>query len=78
MEDRRQQANKNRIDKSIRSYEKQIRKHEDKIRNPKKYADRWENMSHQEHEGLLKHWRHEIETQKGNIKKAEELKKGMK
>ena len=78
MQNRRQQANRNRIDKSIRSYEKQIRKHEDKIRNPEKYADRWKNMSPQEREGLLKHWQHEIETQKNNIRKAEELKKGIK
>jgi len=78
MQNRRQQANRNRIDKSIQSYEKQIRRHEDKVRNPEKYADSWKNMSSQEREGLLKHWQHEIETQRGNIRKAEERKKGMK
>lgn len=49
------------VEKSIRSYEKQILIHKDKIANPSKYCPEWEKMNTQRRDALInKKWPTEI------------------
>lgn len=67
---RRIQANRNRLDKGIRSFQKRVREHRDKIGHPEKYVRDWDRKSPREQEGLRKHWQKEIEIFENNIRKA--------
>ena len=48
------------LDKSIRSHEKQVAEHQEKINNPEKYAPKWSKMEKKAQEGLLKRWAKDI------------------
>ena len=49
------------LDKSIRSHEKQVIEHRDKINNPEKYAPDWCIMEINEQEGLVRRWEKDLE-----------------
>lgn len=71
-----QKQTDNQLRKGIRSNEKQIRIHEDKINNPEKYIEDWNEYSERRKEGLKKHWRKEISNFNKNISdNLEELRK---
>lgn len=55
------------LEKGIKSYEKQIEKHRDKIANPKKYVEDWDRYDDRRKQGLIRHWEHEITTFKKNV-----------
>ena len=64
------------IQKGIKSLEKKIQTHQDKMENPEKYVDGWNNLSTVEKEGCLRHWEKEIEGFRQNIEnRNNELKK---
>ena len=55
-----QKKNKNRLQKSITSHEKQVQEHLDKLNNPEKYDAEWSNKTEQQKQGLLKKWRKDL------------------
>ncbi|MDO4720713.1 MAG: phage minor head protein [Peptostreptococcaceae bacterium] len=55
------------LKKGIRSYEKQIQRHKDKIDNPSAYVEGWESYSEKRKEGLKRHWEKEIQNFQKNI-----------
>jgi len=57
------------LEKGINSYDKQIKLHEDKIKNPEKYVDNYNSRDPRYQEGLKKHWQKEINTFKNNADK---------
>lgn len=64
------------LKRAIRKYEKQVRKHEDYLKEPKKHCADWDEKSIEEQEGLKRHWNKEIRNFKQSIKdREEELKK---
>ncbi len=62
------------LNKSIKSLEKQIEKHESKIKDFIGSVD-YKNMSEKKRAGLIGHWEKEIAVFKENIKKAKEERK---
>ena len=46
--------------KGIKSYQKVIAEHEDKIKNPAKYYPDWPQWRKQKQDSNMRHWRHEI------------------
>ena len=65
------------LKKGIRSLNKIIAIHEEKISNPEMfYPDEWSNLSNAEKLGSIKHWQKEIENARKSIfDRIEELKK---
>ena len=62
--------------KSINSWETEIQLHKDKILNPSKYYPAWNSFDKRYQQGLIKHWKHEIQTFEQDASDArEELKK---
>lgn len=55
------------LNKSIRSYQKQIDKHIDKINHPEKYASEYNNKREEEKKGLLKHWEDDIKKNRKSL-----------
>ena len=52
------------IEKGIRSIEKQILEHQDKIKNPKKYIENWDKLHPGQRKALLaKRWPNDIRRQ---------------
>ena len=48
------------IEKAIRSYERQVALHQQKITNPAQFAERWGEMTAKEQAGLIRHWQQDI------------------
>ena len=64
------------LKKGINSDKKNIEKHKNKINNPQKYYEDWEDVSEDVKNGRIKHWEKEISNFKKNIQDAvDELKK---
>ena len=62
--------------KGIRSLNKEVEIHKEKLKNPKNYDENWENKTEKQKEGLLKHWRKEINNHEESINnRIEELRK---
>lgn len=64
--DTKKQTNKQ-LEKGITSYQKQIEKHIDKMKRPKKYYKDWDSKSTRFKKGCYKHWRKEIENFQKNL-----------
>lgn len=64
--DTKKQTNKQ-LEKGITSYQKQIEKHIDKMKRPKKYYKDWNSKSTRFKKGCYKHWRKEIENFQKNL-----------
>ena len=62
--------------KSIRSLEKQISNHEDKLRNPIKYQPNWNSFSQDRQNNELNHWATEIRNFTEQIEIINKVKKG--
>lgn len=64
------------LKKAIKSYKSNIAEHNDKINNPKKYIDDWDEKDVREQNGLKKHWQKEINNFNQSINdRIDELKK---
>jgi NAD+--asparagine ADP-ribosyltransferase len=64
------------LKRAIRKYIKNIELHNDKVSNPEKYCDNWQQKDDREKAGLIKHWKKEIRTSQQSIDdRIEELKK---
>jgi len=50
--------------KSIRSFQKQIDEHKDKIRHPERYDPNWLNKTEEQQKGLLKKWSKDLRRNK--------------
>lgn len=57
----------NQLKKGIKSYYKQIEKHLDKMRHPRKYYKEWNNFTKEYKRGCYEHWRTELRNFKKNI-----------
>mgnify|MGYP003571421879 CR=1 FL=1 len=55
--------------KGIRSLNKQIEKHKDKINNPEKYVKDWESLSQEKKMWNIDYWEKEIKRYEKNIEK---------
>ncbi len=60
------------LKRSIRKYQKRIDEHNDKISNPQKYVSNWESLDDRNKEGLLKHWKKEINNFSDSIQRRED------
>lgn len=64
------------LKKSMISWQERISDHTLWLSNPKLHDLHWDEKTPQHQAGLLRHWQHEIDTFKDNLKEAEdELKK---
>ena len=62
--------------KGIRSYQKVIAQHNQKIQNPQLYDKGWDLKDDRQKNGLLRHWKKEIKVAQNSINtRLEELKK---
>ena len=59
--------------KSRRSYKKVIDIHKEKISNPKKYIENWEQKTQQEQNGLINYWKKEIIEAERRLKEIKEI-----
>ena len=50
------------LKKGISTLRKRIAEHEDKIRDPENYYEGWFDLSPEEQQGAINHWRKEIDT----------------
>ena len=50
------------LQKGITSYDKRISEHQNKINNPSKFVKGWDNLPTYRQEGLIKHWKKEVEN----------------
>lgn len=50
----------NSLKRGIRSFNKLIDEHKDKIKNPQKYDANWDSKNEFAKNGLIKHWQKEI------------------
>ncbi|MCC8069617.1 MAG: hypothetical protein LIO71_07700, partial [Ruminococcus sp.] len=67
--------NSNTLKRSIKSFEKRIIEHKEKISNPKKYYPNWDTFDERYQNGLKKHWKKEISNFEQSIQnRIEELK----
>lgn len=67
-----QKMNDHHIEKSINSWEENIEKHRKKIDSPAAFDAGWENKTNRQKEGLINHWKKEIQTMQNNITQAQE------
>ena len=64
------------LKRGIRSLNKEVELHKEKLKNPQNYDEDWKNRSEKEKAGLLRHWRKEISNQEESINnRIEELRK---
>ena len=64
------------LERSISSWNDNIKTHKDKLENPKKYYPDWDSYDPRYQAGLRRHWQHEINTFGNDINEAnDELKK---
>ncbi len=61
------------LKKGIKSYEKRIAEHEKKIANPADYDAGWDFKSEIQKNGLLEHWKKEIEEFQKSIQDRKDL-----
>ena len=54
------------LKKGIRSYEKRITEHQNKIKNPAEFVEGWNEMPAHKQEGLKRHWEKEIKNFKNS------------
>lgn len=52
----------NSLKRAIRKYETRIASHQQKINNPSKYVEGWDDKDVREQRGLIKHWQKEIKN----------------
>jgi hypothetical protein len=50
----------NEIMRALRSYERQVALHADKLSNPTKYVQNWASLDVREQQGLLNHWQQDL------------------
>ena len=50
------------LQRAIRKYQKRIDEHNDKISNPQKYVNDWNSYDERKKNGLIKHWKKEIQN----------------
>ena len=62
--------------KSIRSLEKQIAKHQEKLKDPKAYDPKWGTYTQKHKNGALEHWKTEIRNFEEEIEITKKLLKG--
>lgn len=66
----------NSLQRAIRKYNKHITEHLNKINNPQQYIENWDNYTILQQQGLIKHWKKEINNFKNSVRDREiELKK---
>lgn len=53
--------------KGIRTFQKRIAEHEDKLRHPERYDSDWPTYIESHQRGLLAHWKKEIDNFKESI-----------
>lgn len=71
-----QKQNSRSLKKSMASWQDRMAEHTLWLSNPKLHDLHWDEKTPQHQAGLLRHWQHEIDTFKNNLKEAEaELKK---
>ena len=64
------------LKRGIRSLNKKVELHREKLKNPQIYDKDWKIKNEEQKEGLLKHWRKEISNQEESINnRIEELRK---
>ena len=56
--------NQDQLKKSIKSFDKQIAKHKDKMKNPKKYVPDWDKKTPKHQDNLIHHWNEDIKRAK--------------
>lgn len=61
------------LEKTIKSHEKIMEIHKDKIKNPEKYCSDWESIDQRKKDGCIEYWEKEIKNHTKLIKKAQEL-----
>ena len=52
------------IKKAVKGYQKQVKKHINKIKNPKKYIKNWDKLSKKHQRNIIKNWGDDIERNK--------------
>jgi hypothetical protein len=50
----------NEIMRALRSYERQVALHADKLSNPTKYVQNWASLDARAQQGLLNHWQQDL------------------
>ena len=64
------------LERGIRSLNKKVELHREKLKNPQIYDKDWKIKNEEQKEGLLRHWRKEISNQEESINnRIEELRK---
>lgn len=64
------------LQRAIRKYQKRIDEHNDKISNPQKYVSDWNSYDERKKNGLIKHWKKEIQNFDVSIqRRKDELKR---
>lgn len=61
------------LEKTIKSHEKIMEIHKDKIKNPEKHCSDWESIDQRKKDGRIEYWKKEIKNHTKLIKKAQEL-----
>lgn len=60
------------LEKSIKSWQAEIKEHKGKISDPKSFYPNWDTFEERYQNGLKKHWEHEIKTFSDNIEQAKD------
>lgn len=65
--------------KSIKSFDKNVLEHEEKIKNPSMHVSNWEGRSDQYKQGIIRKWKKDIERnrQQGEIAKGVAIERGL-
>lgn len=64
------------MQRAIRKYQQRIDEHNDKISNPQKYVSDWNSYDERKKNGLIKHWKKEIQNFDVSIqRRKDELKR---
>lgn len=61
------------LEKGIRSDERRIREHEEKLQHPERFYNDWDEMAENVQSGRLKHWEKEVSNFKKNIRDAKDI-----
>lgn len=61
------------LNKSIRSFEKQVAEHVEKIMNPEKFIPNWEQVDERKKPGIIKDWTSHMEKNKKNLDVARKV-----
>lgn len=60
------------LEKSIKSWQAEIKEHKGKISDPKSFYPNWDTFEERYQNGLKKHWEHEIKTFSDTIEQAKD------